>query len=221
MSATSIKICGVKDAEAVIATANAGATHIGFNFVRSSPRYIAVQKAKGVAGLAPASLARVAVFANALDHEYEDVIRAIRPEVLQLHGHENPERVAFVRKRFGLPVVKALAIATADDLRDGLRAFSDVADQFLFDAKAVDSLQSGGQGRVFDWTLLTGAQIPKPWLLSGGLTPANVADGIRISGARGVDVSSGVEIERGVKDTKLITAFVTAAKNAFSESQTI
>ena len=218
MSAYSIKICGVKDADALLATANAGATHVGFNFIRSSPRDIAPQKAKGVAGLAPASLARVALFANALDHEFEDVIRAIRPQFLQLHGSENPERVAFVRKRFGVPVIKAIAIATSDDLRDGLRAFGEIADQLLFDAKAFDG-KSGGLGRAFDWTLLSGASIPKPWILSGGLTAANVAEAIRISGTRAVDVSSGVEIERGVKDTKLITAFVSAAKTALNESQ--
>jgi phosphoribosylanthranilate isomerase len=219
MSSTSIKICGVKDAEALLATANAGATHVGFNFVRSSPRYIPAQKAKGVAGLAPASLLRVAVFANALDHEFEDVMRAIRPQVFQLHGNENPERVAFIRKRFGLPVIKAIAVVTADDLHDGLQKYGEAADEFLFDAKALDGQQGGGQGRTFDWALLSSVQIAKPWLLSGGLTPANVAEAVRISGARGVDVSSGVEIERGFKDTKLIGAFVKAAKAALEEGR--
>lgn len=215
MNPFAIKICGVKDADTVIATANAGATHIGFNFVRSSPRYITVQKAKGLAGLAPASLTRVALFADALDHEFEDVIRAIRPQLVQLHGNENPQRVAYIKKRFGLPVIKALAIATSDDVSEGLAAFGEVADEFLFDAKAASGRQSGGQGRVFDWTLLTGAKIAKPWMLSGGLTAANVGDAVRISGTRGVDVSSGVESEPGVKDTKLISAFVNAAKAAF------
>ena len=219
MSGYEIKICGVRDADTLLATANAGATHVSFAFVRSSPRYITPQKAKGVAGLAPASLTRVALFADALDHEFEDVIRAIRPQMLQLHGRENPERVAFIRRRFGLPVMKAVGIATSDDLREGVQAFGEVADQLLFDAKAPAGGQSGGQGRVFDWTLLTGAQIPKPWMLSGGLTPANVADAIRISGARGVDVSSGVESERGIKDSKLIANFVSAAKAAFSQSE--
>lgn len=219
MSAFAIKICGVKDADALLATANAGATHVGFNFVRSSPRYIAPQKAKGVAGLAPASLLRVAVFADALDHEFEDVVRAIRPNLLQLHGNENPQRVAYVKKRFGLPVVKALAIADAGDVREGMLAFGEVADQFLFDAKAPSGGQSGGHGRTFDWTLLAGLQTAKPWMLSGGLNPENVAAAIRISGTRGVDVSSGVEVERGVKDTKLITAFVKAAKAALGQSE--
>lgn len=218
MSSYSIKICGVKDADALLATANAGATHVGFNFVRSSPRFIPVQKAKGISGLAPSSLARVALFANALDHEFEDVMRAIRPEFFQLHGNENPERVKFVRKRFGTPVIKAIAVATADDVRDGVQKYGDVADQLLFDTKGPDG-QSGGTGRTFDWSLLAGAQIPKPWMLSGGLTPSNVAAAIRASGARGVDVSSGVEVERGVKDTNLIAAFVKAAKAALSESQ--
>lgn len=219
MSATSIKICGVKDADTLLATANAGATHVGFNFVRSSPRFIPVQKAKGIAGLAPSSLARVALFANALDHEFEDVVRAIRPQFFQLHGAENPERVAFVRKRFGVPVIKAIAVAAADDVRDGIKKYGDVADEFLFDTKSPDG-QSGGTGRTFDWSLLAGAQIPKPWMLSGGLTPKNVAEAIRVSGARGVDVSSGVEVERGVKDTNLIAAFVKAAKAALNgESQ--
>jgi phosphoribosylanthranilate isomerase len=218
MSDIAIKICGVRDADAMLATAKAGATHVGFNFVRSSPRYIAPQKAKGVAGLAPETFVRVAVFADALDHEFEDVIRAIRPQLLQLHGRENPERVAFVRKRFGLPVMKALAIATADDLREGVEAFGEVADRLLFDSKP-PSGRSGGRGRVFDWTLLSGAQIPKPWLLSGGLTPANVGEAIRVSGARGVDVASGVESEPGVKDSKLVMQFAAAARAALAPDE--
>ena len=123
MSEFAIKICGVRDADALLATANAGATHVGFAFLRSSPRYIPPQKAKGVAGLAPASLTRVALFADALDHEFEDVIRAIRPQLLQLHGRENPERVAFIKKRFGLPVMKALSIATGTLIDIPLLAF--------------------------------------------------------------------------------------------------
>ena len=219
MSEFAIKICGVRDAETLIATANAGATHVGFAFIRSSPRYITPQKAIGVAGLAPASLMRVALFADALDHEFEDVIRAIRPQLLQLHGRENPDRVGFIRKRFGVPVMKALAIATADDVSEGVRAFGEVSDQLLFDAKPPAGGATGGRGKPFDWALLATAQIPKSWMLSGGLTPANVADAIRISGARGVDVSSGVEHERGIKDTKLIMQFVTAAKAAFAQSE--
>ena len=219
MNPFAIKICGVKDADTVIATANAGATHIGFNFVRSSPRYITVQKAKGVSGLAPATLTRVALFADALDHEFEDVIRAIRPQLVQLHGNENPQRVAYIKKRFGVPVMKALAIATSDDVSEGLAAFGDVADELLFDAKAPSGRQSGGQGLVFDWKVLARVKIAKPWMLSGGLTAANVGDAVRISGTRGVDVSSGVEIERGVKDAQLITAFVNAAKAALGEGE--
>jgi phosphoribosylanthranilate isomerase len=218
MSEFAIKICGVRDADTVIATANAGATHVGFNFVRSSPRFISLQKVKGVAGLAPASLTRVALFADALDHEYEDVIRGIRPQLLQLHGRENPERVAFIRKRFGVPVIKAIAIADAHDVRDGVQKFESVCDQLLFDAKSPDG-SSGGKGKRFDWSLLSGVQIAKPWMLSGGLTPANVAEAIRVSGARGVDVSSGVESEPGIKDSKLITSFVAAARSAFSPSE--
>jgi phosphoribosylanthranilate isomerase len=218
MSAFAIKICGVTNAEALLATANGGATHVGFNFVRSSPRYIQPQKAKGVAGLAPASLMRVAVFADALDHEFEDVVRAIRPQFFQLHGRENPERVAYVRKRFGLPVIRAIGVETADDIREGVAAFS-AADEFLFDAKAPAKGLSGGQGKTFDWALLAGAPIPKPWMLSGGLKASNVGEAVRVSGARGVDVSSGVEVERGVKDTKLISAFIKAAKAALGESE--
>ncbi|MBI1213431.1 MAG: phosphoribosylanthranilate isomerase [Alphaproteobacteria bacterium] len=218
MSAFAIKICGLKDAEALIATANAGATHAGFNFVRSSPRFITPQKAKGVAGLAPASLLRVAVFADALDHEFEDVVRAIRPQFFQLHGNENPQRVAYIKKRFNVPVIKAVAIATADDLRNGLQTYGEIADELLFDAKT-PSGKSGGQGRAFDWSLLTGLEFAKPWMLSGGLTAKNVADAVRISGARGVDVSSGVEVERGIKDTNLINAFIKAAKAALGQSE--
>lgn len=221
MSGFAIKICGIRDADALIATANVGATHVGFAFVRSSPRYITPQKAKGLAGLAPASLVRVALFADALDHEIEDVIKAVHPQLLQLHGRENPERVAFVRKRFGLPVMKAIGIADAHDLRSGISAFEPVADQLLFDAKPPPEGPTGGLGKAFEWSLLSGIKLVKPWMLSGGLTPANVAEAVRSSGTRGVDVSSGVESERGIKDTKLIAAFVKAAKEAFTESQAV
>ena len=219
MSPFAIKICGVRDADALIATANAGATHVGFAFVRSSPRYITPHKAKGVAGLAPASLIRVALFADALDHEIEDVIKAIHPQLIQLHGRENPERVTFVRKRFGLPVMKALAIEDPYDVREGVKAFEGVADQLLFDAKPSDDGPTGGHGKPFDWALLRGLQLSKPWMLSGGLTPGNVAEAVRITGARGVDVSSGVESSRGIKDSKLITTFVAAAKAALADGQ--
>ena len=219
MNSFAIKICGIRDADALIATANAGATHVGFAFVRSSPRYLTPQKAIGIAGLAPASLTRVALFADALDHEIEDVIKAIHPQLIQLHGRENPQRVAYVRKRFGVPVMRAIAVATADDVRDGVRAYDEVADELLFDARPPAGGPTGGHGKSFDWAILSAAKPSKPWMLSGGLTAANVGEAVRISGARGVDVSSGVESERGIKDTKLIARFIAAAKAAFGESQ--
>jgi len=118
-----------------------------------------------------------------------------------------------------LPVMRAIAVATADDVRDGVRAYDEVADELLFDARPPAGGPTGGHGKSFDWAILSAAKPSKPWMLSGGLTAANVGEAVRISGARGVDVSSGVESERGIKDTKLIARFIAAAKAAFGESQ--
>lgn len=219
MSNFAIKICGVKTPDAVTAAANAGATHIGFNFVKASKRYIAPNKAVILTTVAPASLKRVALFSDPLDHDIADAIDAIQPQILQLHGRETPDRIRFIKKRFGLPIMKAIHVETAEDL-SALDAFAPVADEILFDALAPQGEKTtGGHGKPFDWNLLKGVQLAKPWMVSGGLSATNVADAIRITGTRGVDVSSGVESAPGVKDALLIKRFISAARAAFQESQ--
>jgi phosphoribosylanthranilate isomerase len=211
-----IKICGVTTAEAVRAAEDAGATHVGFNFVETSPRFMETEAAAALARRT--ILKTVAVTADRSDNAIARLLSVFRPGALQLHGAEDPQRVAHVAARFGLPVIKALGISSAEDLR-AARAFAPCADMLLFDAKppkADATTPTGGHGRVFDWKLLAGLTFAKPWFLSGGLTPTNVADAIRIARPPGVDVASGVESARGVKDAQLIGQFCQAAAKALA-----
>jgi len=209
-----IKICGIKTAEAIDAAARAGATHAGFNFYPPSPRAISPEAAGVIANSAP-GLRSVAVVVDADDQLLRAISDGMHPQMWQLHGDESPERVTDIRNRYHVPVIKAIAIASKHDVARA-RAFEKVADWLLFDAKP-DALP-GGNGLAFDWQLIAQARWTKPWLLSGGLTPANVANGIRTTHATGVDVSSGVEKSRGEKDPALIESFVKAARKAFLES---
>jgi phosphoribosylanthranilate isomerase len=157
---------------------------------------------------------KVALTVNATDDLLHEIVDAMKPDLLQLHGTEPVERVAVVRSHFGLPVMKALPIATRADLSP-IRLYAKVADRLIFDARApVDATRPGGLGTPFDWTLLKGIDAGVPYMLSGGLTPANVAEAIAITGAPGVDVSSGVESASGVKDPDKIRAFIRAARQA-------
>lgn len=209
-----VKICGVKTAEAVDAAKRAGATHLGFNFFKDSPRFVAMELAYELALRAP-GLKAVALTVDADDEALDAIVAKAHPRTLQLHGSETPARVREVKARYRLPVMKAIAIATATDVKRAHDYETD-ADILLFDAKP--GQLPGGNGLTFDWQLIAGEPWSKPWLLSGGLTPDNVAGAIRATHARGVDVSSGVESERGVKDTKLIERFVAAAHAGFAES---
>lgn len=209
-----IKICGIKTAEAIDAAARAGATHAGFNFYPPSPRAITPDDAGAIAKGAP-GLRSVAVVVDADDQLLHEISAGLHPQMWQLHGDESLDRVTAVRNMFRVPVIKAIAIANRHDVARA-RAYEKVADWLLFDAKP-DALP-GGNGLAFDWQLIAKSNWSKPWLLSGGLTPANVAEGIRTTHARGVDVSSGVEKSRGEKDPALIERFVAAARTAFSES---
>jgi phosphoribosylanthranilate isomerase len=211
-----IKICGVTTPEAIAAAAQAGATHIGLNFAPGSPRLVTMVHAADLSRASPDDLVRVAVTVDASDDFLAELVRVVRPQALQLHGAEEPQRVAHVSARFGLPVIKAIGLSNAADLRM-VRSYQTTADFLLFDAKPpkADAV-TGGHGKAFDWQILKGQKFAKPWFLSGGLTPANVEAAIRISQAPGVDVASGVESPRGFKDVALISQFCAASVRAFA-----
>ncbi|MBU3731811.1 MAG: phosphoribosylanthranilate isomerase [Beijerinckiaceae bacterium] len=207
-----VKICGLKTPETLAAALDAGADMVGFVFFPKSPRHIDLTTAETLGRQAAGRALKVALTVDADDTALAAIIAALHPDLLQLHGHETPDRVAAVRARFGLPVMKAIGVATADDLKD-VQAFAAVSDRILFDAKPPkDAAHPGGNGLAFDWSLITGLDLSIPSMVSGGLDPANVAEALRRTGAQGVDVSSGVETAPGQKDPAKITAFVQAAK---------
>lgn len=207
-----VKICGIRDAEALRAAAEAGADLVGFVFFPPSPRAVTPGEAAALSATVSGGPLRVGLFVDPTDEALAATLAAIPLGILQLHGEETPERCAAIRARFGRPVMKALGIASPADL-DALAAYAPSVDHFLLDAKAPPGAPlPGGNAAPFDWTLTAGRAIPRPWLLAGGLTPDNVAEAIRVSGAPGVDVSSGVEKARGVKDPARIAAFVRAAR---------
>jgi phosphoribosylanthranilate isomerase len=206
-----VKICGLRTAADVQAVARAGAAYAGFVFFARSPRNLTVPEARVLALLAPVGLAKVALVVDADDAALDAIVEGVPLDMLQLHGHETPERVAAVRARYGLPVMKAVGVADEGDLA-GLMEMSLAADQLLIDAKpARGAVLPGGNGLAFDWRLLVGRKWLRPWMLAGGLTPENVAEAVRLTGAAQVDVSSGVESAPGIKDHGRIAAFVQAA----------
>ncbi len=208
---TAVKICGLSQPEHVAAAVEAGARYVGFVFFPKSPRHVARDRAAELAQEVPPGVARVGLFVNPDDALLRDVLAQVPLDMIQLHGAESPARVAEVKASFGLPVMKAVGIAVPADL-DALWDYGLVADMLLVDAKPPkDAVLPGGNGLAFDWRLLTGRKWLKPWLLAGGLTPENVAEAVRLTGARGVDVSSGVETAPGRKDTALIRRFIEAA----------
>ena len=212
MSDIRVKICGLRTAADVEAVARAGADYAGFVFFAKSPRNLSISEAKLVALAAPTGLAKVALVVNADDAALEAILSQVPIDMLQLHGAESPERVSEVRTRFGLPVMKAVGLSGEADLA-AIMDYSLVADQLLIDAKPGSGTDlPGGNGLAFDWRLLVGRRWLRPWMLAGGLSAQNVAAAIRLTGARQVDVSSGVEVAPGVKDAALITAFVRAAQ---------
>jgi phosphoribosylanthranilate isomerase len=207
-----VKICGLTEAKAMAAARDGGAAFVGFVFYPPSPRALSPQQAAALAVHAgPAQ--KVAVTVDLSDPELAAILEAAPIDLIQLHGQETPERVAAVRARFGLPVMKSVSIAGPDDLARA-DAYADVADRLLFDAKpprdAPDALP-GGNARAFDWQLLAGRQWPLPWMLSGGLTAETLAQAVRISGARTVDVSSGAEDAPGKKSPAKIRALLSEA----------
>ncbi|SLN64764.1 N-(5'-phosphoribosyl)anthranilate isomerase [Pseudoruegeria aquimaris] len=206
-----VKICGLRDAANIAAAAQAGAAYVGFVFFPKSPRNVSLSEAAGLAATVPEGVRRVALTVNADDAFLADLVAQVPLEMLQLHGSESPERVAEVRARFGLPVMKAIGIAEAGDL-DKIAPYEAVADQILVDAKPPKGADlPGGNGATFDWDLIAGRQWQTPWMLAGGLTETNVAEALRRTGATQVDLSSAVESAPGVKDPTLIRRFLAAA----------
>lgn len=203
-----VKICGLVDEACVAAAVDAGARYIGFVFFAKSPRYVSVERARSLAALIPPEICKVALTVNATDAELSEIVEHAPIDMLQLHGAESPERVADIKARFGLPVMKAIGIGQAEDL-DAIGEFAPVVDQILVDAKPPKGADvPGGNGVPFDWDLLAARRWPVPWMLSGGLTKDNVSEAVQRTSAQQIDLSSGVEIARGVKDPDLIRAFM-------------
>ena len=209
-----VKICGLKSEASIAAALDGGADYVGFVFYPPSPRSLAVEVAAELAELARGRIAIVALVVDADDAFIDEIVRAVAPDFLQLHGSETPERVAEIARRWGRPVIKAIKVETAADAARAL-AYADVASLILFDAKAPKDLAGalpGGNGLAFDWHLLDGVKDRVSFMLSGGLTPENVGAAIAATGATIVDVSSGIETSPGVKSPDLIRRFIDAAR---------
>lgn len=213
MTHVAIKICGLTTAETLEAAILARADHIGFNFFPPSPRYLPLAEAPALAARAEGRIGRVGLFVDAPDETIAETVAAARLDALQLHGSETPERAAQLKARFGLPVWKALPIATEADVSRA-KAYAGAADLVLFDAKTPKGTLPGGMGLAFDWSLVANWKGPVAWGLAGGLTAENVAEAIRQTGAPLVDTSSGVESAPGAKDCGKIAAFCAAVRSA-------
>ncbi len=209
---TKVKICGLSTPHHVAAAVAAGAGYLGFVFFPKSPRNVSIALARDLAVDVPIGVAKVALVVNADNAALDAILDAVPLDMLQLHGSETVERVAEVKQRYGLPVMKAVGVADESDLA-ALDEYGLVADQLLVDAKPPKgAVLPGGNGLAFDWRLIANRRWFAPWMLAGGLTPANVAEAVRLTGARQVDVSSGVESAPGVKDEELIAGFIRAAQ---------
>jgi phosphoribosylanthranilate isomerase len=211
--ALAVKICGLNSRESVAAAVAGGARFLGFVFYPPSPRYVTPDAAGALAATAPAGVTRVGLFVDPDDALIEQTLEAADLDMLQLHGRETAPRVAAIKARFGVAVMKAVPVAAAGDV-EVARDYLEAADWLLFDAKPPPGMKGalpGGNALSFDWSLLTGHQWPKPWMLSGGLNAANLREAGRISGARAVDVSSGVEERPGQKSPHKIAEFLKLA----------
>lgn len=207
-----VKICGLSTEDTLRAAIEAGAERVGFVFFARSPRHLSLDRAAALADVARGRATLVALTVDADDAALAAVAEVLRPDMLQLHGRETPERVSAVRARFGRPVVKVLGVSEPADVV-AAQAYTSVADEIMFDAKPPKGAAlPGGNGVTFDWRLLAALDLPVPFMLSGGLGPHNVGDAIRLTRAPAVDVSSGVETAPGVKSPELIAAFVKAAR---------
>jgi phosphoribosylanthranilate isomerase len=208
-----VKICGLSTRSSVEAAIEAGADMVGFVFFPKSPRHVSLGEASALGKLARGRAAIVALTVDAQEETIADIIGALRPDLLQLHGKESPERIEYLRAKFNVPLMKAVGVERRADL-DAANAYSR-ADRLLIDAKApADAALPGGNGLAFDWRLLEGFATPAPLMLSGGLDAGNVGEAIRVARPAGVDVSSGVERAPGLKDQAMIAAFIRAARAA-------
>jgi phosphoribosylanthranilate isomerase len=208
------KICGLASEAAVAAAVAGGAAYLGFNFYPPSPRSVSPERAAALCAAVSAGVRRVGLFVDAADEAIQAVLNAAPLDILQFHGQESPDRVAEARHRFGLPVMKAIAVAAPEDVLAASR-YEDAADMLLFDAKPPRRAGAlpGGNGLAFDWRLIAGHRWRRPWMLSGGLTAALLSEAVRISGAAAVDVSSGVERRPGDKDPDKIREFLKVARS--------
>jgi len=207
------KICGLRTEEAVQAAVAGGARYVGFMGYPPSPRHIAFHEAEKLAAVVPAHVLRVGVFVDPSDDLLGEWLEGGALDMLQLHGTESAQRVARIRKIAELPVMKVVHVATREDVEQAIAVYGAVVDRFMFEATPLaDDPRAlpGGNGVPFDWRILEGITVPKPWMLAGGLTPENVAAAVHATGARAVDVSSGVESARGVKSAERIRAFLAA-----------
>ncbi|MBS0549877.1 MAG: phosphoribosylanthranilate isomerase [Proteobacteria bacterium] len=204
------KICGLSTPETVDAAVRFGARYVGFVTYPKSPRHISTETLRVLGAHVPKDVMRVGLFVDPDDALLDEKLATGALDMLQLHGSESPERVAEIKERTGKSVMKAIKVAAADDVARGIEAYADVADRLMFDAAA--GTLPGGNAKAFDWTILSGRRVPLPWFLAGGLTPENVAEAVRVTGARAVDVSSGVEAARGVKSIERIKAFLDRVK---------
>ncbi|MEL7544726.1 MAG: phosphoribosylanthranilate isomerase [Pseudomonadota bacterium] len=215
---TDVKICGLSTPETMDAALDAGAAFVGLVFYPPSPRHLTPDAAKALASRAVGRAKVVALFVNPNDADVDAVVRTVAPDYIQLHGEEPPARAAELRKRSATSIIKAAKVATANDVADAVR-YQDCADIMLFDAKApatasADKSLPGGNGETFDWSLLDARPADMSWMLSGGLNATNVANAIASTATPMIDVSSGVERERGIKDVAAINAFMAAVRRA-------
>jgi phosphoribosylanthranilate isomerase len=209
-----VKICGLSTRETLDAALEAGADMVGFVFFPPSPRHLSLDAARDLAKGVKQRAIKVALTVDADDMTLEGIVEALAPDILQLHGHETPARVAEIKRKFGREVMKALPVERASDLA-ALPDYAAVADRILFDARPPrGATRPGGLGAVFDWQLLKDLDLKLPFMVSGGLHADNVAEAVRITRAGGVDVSSGVERAPGIKDVEMIRAFIRAARSS-------
>jgi phosphoribosylanthranilate isomerase len=207
-----VKICGLSTPETLDAALQAGADMVGFVFFPASPRHISLETARELGRQAKGRAIKVALTVDADDTTLANIIETLRPDILQLHGKESVARLRDIKQAFGVQLMKVLAVETPADLAP-LAGFAAVADRILFDARAPrGATRPGGLGAVFDWHVLENLDLKLPFMVSGGLTAANVAEAIRVTRAGGVDVSSGVERAPGIKDPEMIRAFIRAAR---------
>ncbi|QDL99899.1 phosphoribosylanthranilate isomerase [Rhodopseudomonas palustris] len=212
--ATIVKICGLTTADTLEAAVEAGADMVGFVFFPASPRHLDIDFADALGRQVRSRAAKVALTVDADDDLLDAIVEQLRPNWLQFHGSESPERVRSIKRIYGLPVMKAIAVAGPDDLAV-LPDYAAVADRILFDARPPkDATRPGGLGTAFDWKLLDGVDLKLPFLVSGGINAGNVAEALRVTRAHGIDVSSGVETSPGEKDPDLIRDFIRAARAA-------